>query len=221
MWPTVDEAGFAVGEIAEWAINADNAPRVVLTLLPDEALGVMQGWRWTDGAWTATTDYRGHSFYNPEDTTQEHNPQAFDDAPPTGWTWWAPGENKIVGEIETLARARQECWERIKRDRAEATAKPLQTPYGVFDAHEEGVNNISRSVLLANNMVALGLPVAINFTLADNTTVTLNAMQMVMVGLLLGQQVLTVRGIATALRAQIYAEENNNQARLDTIVWPT
>jgi hypothetical protein len=121
----------------------------------------------------------------------------------------------------SLSQLKDAAWEQIKRERADATAQPLQTPYGVFDAHEEGVNNISRSVLLANNMVALGIPVAINFTLADNTTVMLNAKQMVMVGLLLGQQVLTVRGIATALRAQIYDAATDTKAKLNAIHWPT
>lgn len=118
-------------------------------------------------------------------------------------------------------RTLQDCqaakWVEIKRARQAALNAPLVTPFGAFDADSAGQDNISRGVLLANNLAALGYPVAINFTLHDNSVKVLDAPAMVQVGLLLGGRVQLIRDKATALREQIDAA--TTAAHLDAITW--
>ncbi len=119
-------------------------------------------------------------------------------------------------DLRDLAQLRSDKWAEIKQAREAALAAPLVTPFGVFDADEKGSASIIKSVLLANNLAALGYPIAIDFTLADNTQVVLDAAAMAQVGLLLAGREQTIRSHATALRGQIDAA---SLEALETIVW--
>jgi Domain of unknown function (DUF4376) len=107
----------------------------------------------------------------------------------------------------------------IKQARQVAITAPLLTPYGVVDADKDSPIKITQSVLLANNLTAMNLPVEIEFTLADNTTVILDAAQMVTVGLTLALREQSVRGKATALQAQIEAAQTPEE--VEAVVWVT
>lgn len=135
--------------------------------------------------------------------------------PVPGWLWsgtrWQPPPLTLL-ELQDIK------WGEIKALRAEAIDAPLVTPYGTFDSYAQARNDIADSVLLANNLTLLSIPVSIDFTLADNTVINLDAEAMINVGLMLGDKVQTVRGIATGLRADIYATTAPEQ--LDDIVWP-
>ena len=102
--PTIDADGFESGRLAVIAINDLNRSIVVDQYPPDSQLEQMQRWRWIDGAWVATIDYRGHAWYDPVATDAVHYPARFDDAPPAGWVYWAPGRNRVVGEQEKIAK---------------------------------------------------------------------------------------------------------------------
>lgn len=117
----------------------------------------------------------------------------------------------------TLGEQKSAQWTRIKQAREAALTAPLSTPYGVFDADEAASASILKSVLLANNLAALGQPVAIAFTLADNTVVVLDAGQMVRVGLLLAAREQTIRATATALRTRI--EQATTPAEVEAVAW--
>lgn len=121
-------------------------------------------------------------------------------------------------DIRTLAQHKSDKWAEIKAVRAAAFDAPLTTSYGVFDSYAEARSNITDAVLLAQTLSGIGQPVAIVYTLADNTTVTLDLTGMVTVGLTLGGKVQAVRAIATALRAQIDAA--TNIATVEAIQWP-
>lgn len=101
---TIDPYGFQYGLIAYSAVNELNSSIVVEEPYPNTTLGFLENWRWVDSAWVATTDYRGHTWYNPTNTDEVYRPSSFDDAPPVGWTYWPPGENKVIGEQEKLAK---------------------------------------------------------------------------------------------------------------------
>lgn len=124
---------------------------------------------------------------------------------------------KLWMDPRTLADHKATQWAIIKAAREAALAAPLITPYGVFDATPDASANIIKSVLLANNMVALGYPVAINFTLADNTVVVLDATGMVQVGLVLAAREQTIRAKATTLRARI--EAATSVVDVAAVVW--
>ena len=117
----------------------------------------------------------------------------------------------------TLQDLRGAKWEQVKQWREAALTAPLVTPYGIFDATPAAQDNITRAVLLANNLTALGHPVAINFTLFDNSIKVLDAAAMIQVSLLLGGRVQLVRDRATALRMQIDAA--TTAAEVDAITW--
>ncbi len=133
---------------------------------------------------------------------------------PVGWFW---NTGKWVKLPPTLQELKDLKWEEIKTIRIAKIDAPLETPYGVFDSYAIARSDIADSVLLANNLSALGMPVNIAFTLANNEIVNLDLTGMVTVGLMLGSKVQNVRAIATSLREAIAS------ATLETIndiVWP-
>lgn len=100
---TIDKDGFLVGTIHPSVVSDLNRNRVVEDSIPEALLGFLERWRWVSGQWIAAVDYRGHSWYNPMHTDQVHDPKAFDDAPPEGWVYWTPGENKVTRPEELVA----------------------------------------------------------------------------------------------------------------------
>lgn len=118
----------------------------------------------------------------------------------------------------TLAGLRDKAWSRIKDAREAAFDAPLLTPYGIFDSYADARINIAQAAQLAQTLAGMGQPVAIDYTLADNSIVTLDLVKMVTVGLMLGAKVQGARATATALRTRI---ENASLEELDSITWPT
>jgi hypothetical protein len=117
----------------------------------------------------------------------------------------------------TLQDFKDQQWSAIKQARSSAIDAPLVTPYGTFDSDAAGRTSITDAVLLANNLTAMSMPVAIEFTLSDNTSVTLNAEQMAHVGMLLGQKVQTAHPRSQTMRAQI--ETATTVAEVEAVVW--
>lgn len=115
------------------------------------------------------------------------------------WSW----ESKSWTDPRTLAQVQAAKWGQAKGWRESAINADMSTPFGVIQCRPEDRSNISDAVTLANSLHELGLPVAITWTLADNTAVTLDRTQMIQVGLLLGQRVQTAYGRGRALRAQV------------------
>lgn len=118
----------------------------------------------------------------------------------------------------TLQEFKTSKWVEIRTAREDAIARPLITPFGVFDADEKASVKISQAVLLANTLFAMNQPVAIDFTLADNTVVRLDAAKMVQVWLLLASREQAIRATATLLRTQI--NNATTQAVVEDIIWP-
>ena len=124
---------------------------------------------------------------------------------------------KTWSDPRTLRQLKDAKWKALKIARDQDIAAPLPTAYGVFDADERASNNIAKAVILAQTLAAAGQPVAIDFTLADNTTTMLDAAKMVEVGLTLAGREQRVRGKGTALRAQVEAATAASQ--LQAINW--
>jgi hypothetical protein len=141
------------------------------------------------------------------------------DEPLDGNDWHIEDGALVPGQLDlrTLADHRAAKWEVMKRARAAAIAAPLLTPYGSFDTDEAGRSNIAESVLLVQSLASRGLPSDIDFTLADNTTVTLTAEQMTDVGLLLGAQVQAAHATGRLRRSAIDLAETIND--LEGISW--
>lgn len=118
----------------------------------------------------------------------------------------------------TLQDYKDEKWSEIKRDRDAAINAPLSTPYGVFDADANSRANIANAVLYLQTLEQQGTPGTIDWTLADNTTITLNYAEMSSVGLLLGQRTNAAYDTGRALRTQIDAA--TTIAEVEAIHWP-
>lgn len=144
----------------------------------------------------------------------EAQAQAKASRPPHPCRW----DNALMAwvDLRDLTALRADKWDQIKQARDAALAAPLATPFGLFDADEKGSANIVKSVLLANNLTALGYPAEIDFTLADNTVTMLDAPAMVQVGLLLAAREQQLRAQATSLREQI---ANSAASALPNITW--
>lgn len=119
----------------------------------------------------------------------------------------------------TLQNHKDQKWEEIKRSRDAAINAPLSTPYGVFDADPNSRANIANSVLYLQTLEQQGTPGTVDWTLADNTTITLNYQEMSTVGLLLGQRTNAAYDTGRALRTQIDAATTIPE--VEAIHWPT
>lgn len=117
----------------------------------------------------------------------------------------------------SLSTIKSDAWDAMKKQRAVAILAPLTTPYGVFDADAPAQKAITDAVLMLQTLAAAGTPTTIDFTLADNSTVTLTTQEMVNVGLLLGQRTQTVFALARAKRISI--EAATTKAEVDAVTW--
>lgn len=125
--------------------------------------------------------------------------------------------SKTWSDPRTLQNYKDAAWTAIKASREAAIDAPLATPYGSFDSGAKDRTNITDAVLMLQTLAGLGNPTTIDFTLSNNSTVTLTTAQMVTVGLLLGQKVQTAHGTARARRAAIEAATTAQQ--LAAITW--
>ena len=135
------------------------------------------------------------------------------ESPARRWVYLT--ESGDISHTEPFELPTDSKWEEIKGLREAALCAPLVTPFGVFDASPISQANILKACQLASTLVTMGQPVAINFTLHDNTVVVMDGQSMVMVGLMLGQREQEIRSHATYLRSRIYTPG----ADLSTITW--
>lgn len=120
-------------------------------------------------------------------------------------------------DTRTLQDLKDAKWGQIKAAREAAIDAPLSTPFGDFDSDERAQKSITDAVLMLQSLESLGTPGTIDFTLFDNSVVTLDTAQMVQVGLLLGQKVQAAYTLARALRLQIDAA--TTPAEVAAVVW--
>ena len=124
----------------------------------------------------------------------------------------------VFVDPRTLEQAKFDKWEQIKLWRTAAIDSNMTTPYGVFQCRAEDRQNITDAIMLGQTLASLEQPVAIPWTLADNSVVTLDLTQIVTVGLLLGQKVQAAHATARTLRSLIEAAETVEA--VTAIDWP-
>lgn len=118
---------------------------------------------------------------------------------------------------KTLEEARAEKWAEMKRRRSELEFGGFAWEGVVFDSDAISVQKISSAVQLAVLAQMAGQPFDIDFTVADNSVVTLDASQMIAVGLALGTHVQAVYARGRVKRAAIEAAPT--VAEVDAIAW--
>lgn len=127
---------------------------------------------------------------------------------------WA---SKAWIDPRTLADHQAAAWERIKLDRAAAAVAPLTVGQHIFDADPTSQQLITGAAQMALLAQSAGQPWQIEWTLADNSSATLTAPDMLAVALALAAQVDAAHQRGRLLRAQIYAATDPHQ--LNNITW--
>lgn len=134
-------------------------------------------------------------------------------APPSAGTWhWQGGAWQ---RTLTLDEARGVAWDRVKDARELALRGNFAAGGLVFQINPV---NITGATLAAMRAQAAGLPYAQTWVLADNSTTTLDAAQMIAVGEACAAAVDAIWQISIGLRAQIDAA--SDRAEVDGIAWP-
>jgi hypothetical protein len=110
---------------------------------------------------------------------------------------------------QTLAAARDRAWAAIKTAREQAENGVFLFDGGSYQADKV---RITGAVQLATLAKAAGAPYSETWTLTDNTTRTLNADQVIGLGIALGRHVSSVYATGRALREQI-----NTAATIDEV----
>lgn len=121
----------------------------------------------------------------------------------------------------TLEQYQDARWEEMKAARAAALVAPLVTNYGTFDADPVSQDNIIRTAQMMQTEAATLQPGETpedDFTLYDNSVVTLTAGQMVEVALALGARTKAIFATGRALRVAVYAAASREA--VDSVHWP-
>ncbi len=130
----------------------------------------------------------------------------------------------VIDQMQTLENAKERVWSRVKFQREAKLAEPFFSAGLKFDAN---VQNITGAAVAAFMSQSAGLPYAEEFTLFDNSVVTLDANQMIAVGLTLANRNSQIYTTARLLRDQILAIESSETvsegeaiALVAAITWP-
>lgn len=115
-------------------------------------------------------------------------------------------DGSLVYPQRSLAESKADCWFRVKNRRAAAIAGGVNVPgIGIVQSDETSKLKISGAVQMAMIAQGAGAPFSVVWTLADNSTATLDAAQMIGMGLAVGQHEYVCHSNARNFRAQIEA----------------
>jgi hypothetical protein len=113
----------------------------------------------------------------------------------------------IIAPISDAEGMKIRQWAAVKAARDEALHGSFTIDgLGTFDATRDSQLLIIGSVVLAQLAIAGGKPFHVDWTLADNSVISLDAMQMIAVGVALGAHIEAAFSAARASRAQIEGE---------------
>lgn len=129
---------------------------------------------------------------------------------------FAPGAI-VLDQMVTLENAKDRTWNRMKLIRDAKEAEPFEFNGWLFDSDKVKVTGAAFAAFMAHTA---GQPYSINFTLADNSVVVLNAQQMMGAGVALLSRIDAVHQIGRTLRDLIYAPETDTFEKIAAISWP-
>lgn len=118
-------------------------------------------------------------------------------------------------DARTLDSVKASTWARIKQARALAEAADFVCCGATYQADKDRIVGAAQLALMAQ---AAGQSYSIDWTLSDNTHLTLDASGMIAVGAALGAHVADAFAIGLHLRGQIAAATSFDA--LEAIVWP-
>lgn len=127
--------------------------------------------------------------------------------------------------LQSIDDRKASLWIEAKRLREALTDTPgaeAETPFGTVQVDAKSKQNVNGLVTMALIAQGAGAPFSSDFTLADNTVVTLNATQMIGMGIAIGQYVDAVYAHARTLRSAIVdAQDHDDLDAIDVAAgWP-
>lgn len=133
--------------------------------------------------------------------------------PSTGYIWqWSP----VFAWVPDLTASRASAWSAVKRERDKREFGTFEHAGMAFDGDEPSQRRINLAVLGAQAALSAGQSWSIDWTLADNSVITLSASGMIAVAESLGDNIQAAHDWARSLRIQIEAAQTVEQ--LDAIV---
>jgi hypothetical protein len=160
-----------------------------------------------DGKWKIVTDLRGQSYWLPDRTG--HIIQNIEEEFPKGYSLTEP--NQSLDDLKKLK------WSEIKLERDNFEFGSFIWNSHEFDSNQLAKQRIILAVLGAQIAIQNGATWSVDWTLKDNTQITLSASDIIQVGLAMGAHTEEAFTHASALKTLI--ESSKTKQELDNIVW--
>lgn len=109
-------------------------------------------------------------------------------------------------------------WNNIKAKRASLEVSGFEYNSQYFDSSLTSQNKIQGAVILAMLSISNNQPYSVDWTLQDNTTISLDAADMIQVGLSLSRHLVELHQTSRKLRETVFAATTVEE--LDAIEWP-
>lgn len=133
---------------------------------------------------------------------------------------WDAGGGAYVADI---AAARAILWEKAKTKRFACEQGGCATPLGRMDSDPESQQKLNGAVTMALVAAQAGTAFSIDWTMADNSTVTHDGPAIVAAGVAMGDHVAACHEVALTLRAAIDAAAtfaDLDAIDIDAAAWP-
>lgn len=127
------------------------------------------------------------------------------------------GGTVIDPEAASLAAHKTRKWAAMKAKRDEVEFGTFVSGGNVYNATSQSQARIQGAALMATNALAAGVPFSKEWTLANDTVVTLNATQMLQVGMDMAAHISAAHEQGRVLRTAIDAATSIEE--VDAVVW--
>ena len=118
-----------------------------------------------------------------------------------------------VDKAKRFKRAQINAW------RNEKQWAGVVTPSGTFDSDPESQRLLNGAVVMAQIALANSQPFEIGWTMKNNVTITLDALQLIEGGMLVGQHISICHATARQLKLDLDAAQTVEE--IEAIVWPS
>lgn len=119
-----------------------------------------------------------------------------------------PGERALATSALTVDGNRLIVWEQVRSLRDEKIDAGAPTPFGIVDSDEQARSNVSGAALGALIAKSANAPYSVTWTMLDNSTVALDADEMIGMALAVLTHVNACHERAREFRAEIEAATN-------------
>lgn len=129
------------------------------------------------------------------------------------------GGTVVDPEAASLSAQKAMKWASIKAKRDQIEFSTFTANGNIFDAHVSSQSRIQGAALLATNAIASNSAFSIDWTLSDNSVVTLDAAGMIQVGMAMAAHINAAHAQARVLRVVI--ESATTVEAVEAVTWPS